>query len=279
LPAGRYLFKVWASDADDNWYNNAVSYPFTINTPYYTTWYFRSGTVLLLIGIFLGGVYYRNRQKEYRRLWQEQLREEEQAIVRQKTAEDFHDEIGNKLTRINLLATIAESKLQKPPEELQKILHQIQQNVNSLYRGSKDIIWSLQPDSDYLNEIIFRVRQNAEELLEGTNIVFEYKEDEGFDRQIKMPIDYSRNVIMIFKEAINNAVKHANCTKITLSVRREEAHYLLQLEDNGKGFEKDTLHKGNGLGNMANRANRIGVRLEWESKPGTGTSIKLWLKV
>jgi len=275
LPPGKYLFRVWASDADGNWYNNGVSYPFTINTPYYTTWYFRLGAALLLIGLFLGAVYYRNRQKEYRRRWQEKLREEQQAIVRQKTAEDFHDEIGNKLTRINLLTTIAENKLQKPPEELQKILQQIQQNVNSLYRGSKDIIWSLQPDSDYLHEIIFRIRQNTEELLEGTNITFRYEENEAFDRQIKMPVDYSRNMIMIFKEAVNNAVKHAGCSIITFSVLLNEQYILLRLEDNGSGFDTSSVSNGNGLGNMRNRAKRIGAQLTWESKEGKGTEISL----
>jgi signal transduction histidine kinase/ligand-binding sensor domain-containing protein len=275
LPPGRYLFKVWASDADGNWYNNGVTYPFTIKAPYYTTWYFRLGGALLLIGMFLGGVYYRNRQKEYRRRWQEKLREEQQAIVRQKTAEDFHDEIGNKLTRINLLTTIAESKLHKPPEELKKILHQIQHNVNSLYRGSKDIIWSLQPDSDFLNEIIFRIRQNTEELLEGSDIDFEYKETEDFDKHIKMPVDYSRNMIMIFKEAVNNAVKHAGCTMITLSVQLKEQHVLFRLKDNGIGLHASSISNGNGFGNMKNRAKRIGAELRWESETGNGTEISL----
>jgi len=278
LPAGKYLFKVWASDADGNWYDNAISYPFTINAPYYTTFYFKLGTGLLLIGLFLAGVYYRNRQKEYRRRWQEKLREEEQAIVRQKTAEDFHDEIGNKLTRINLLATIAESKLQKPPEEIQKILEQIRQNVTSLYNGSKDIIWSLQPDSDYLNEIIFRIRQNSEALLEDTNIIFRYEEAGNMDTHIKMPIDYSRNVIMIFKEAMNNAVKHAHCTEIIFSVFKEGEHIVFELEDNGKGYDTTQPLKGNGQGNMNNRAKRIGAILQWESIVGQGARMRLILK-
>jgi ligand-binding sensor domain-containing protein/signal transduction histidine kinase len=277
LPSGKYLFKVWASDADGNWYNNAVSYPFTINTPYYTTWYFRTGTALLAIGIFLALVYYRNRQKDYRRRWQEQLREEEQAIVRQKTAEDFHDEIGNKLTRINLLATIAESKLQKPPEEIKKILQQIQQNVDSLYNGSKDIIWSLQPDSDYLDEIIFRIRQNTEALLEGTDIQFRYEEAGHMEMHLKMPIDYSRNLIMIFKEAVNNAVKHAACTEIVFSVYKDGDKIIFTLEDNGKGYDTDKVLKGNGQGNMSNRAKRIGVVLKWESRIGHGSRMLLEL--
>lgn len=275
LSPGEYLFKVWASDADGNWYNNAVTYSFTINAPYYTTWYFRLGLGLLLVAIFLGSVYFRNRQKELRRRWEERLREEEQALVRQKTAEDFHDEIGNKLTRINLLATIAESKLLQPPAEVKKILQQIQQNVTSLYNGSKDIIWSLQPDSDYLDEIVFRIRQNTADLLQDTALKFDYYQDPDMDMHIKLPIDYSRNIIMIFKEAVNNIVKHAAATHIILSIKQADNHIMLELLDDGKGFEPQTISKGNGMGNINNRAKRIGANLEIQSELNEGTRLTL----
>jgi signal transduction histidine kinase/ligand-binding sensor domain-containing protein len=275
LSPGEYLFKVWASDADGNWYNNAVTYSFTINAPYYTTWYFRLGLGLLLVAIFLGIVYLRNRQKELRRRWEERLREEEQALVRQKTAEDFHDEIGNKLTRINLLATIAESKLLQPPAEVKKILQQIQQNVTSLYNGSKDIIWSLQPDSDYLDEIVFRIRQNTADLLQDTALKFDYYQNPDMDMHIKLPIDYSRNIIMIFKEAVNNIVKHAAATHIIFSIKQMDNNIVLGLQDDGKGFDPQTVSKGNGMGNISNRAKRIGALLEVESNIDKGTRLTL----
>lgn len=280
LPPGSYLFKVWASDAEGNWYNNAITYPFVIKAPYYTTWYFRLGLALLLTGLLMGGVYFRNRQKEMRRQWEERLREKEQALVRQKTAEDFHDEIGNKLTRINLLATIAEGKLQQPAADVRPILQQIQQNVASLYHGAKDIIWSLQPDSDYLDEIVFRIRQNTAELIQGSGIQFDYREPAGGHTHIKLPIDYSRNLIMIFKEAVNNSVKHSGAGRLILSVQRvDEETVRLSLEDDGSGFDPGTIAKGNGLANIHNRAERIGGNLAFESQPGAGTRLSLLLKV
>lgn len=278
LPPGKYVFRVWASDAAGNWHSNVVSYPFAINAPYYTTWYFRLGLAFLLVGIFLGIVYYRNHQKELRRRWEDRLREEEQARVRQKTAEDFHDEIGNKLTRINLLATIAESKLQQSSPDIKGILGQIQTNVTSLYNGSKDIIWSLQPQSDFLDEIILRIRQNAEEMLQDTEVRFDFNQEEMLDTHIKLPIDYSRNMIMIFKEAVTNILKHAHANLITLNVRKEGEQLSFELRDNGKGFVSPATGKGNGLGNMNNRAKRINGDLTVESAPGKGTALNLRLK-
>ncbi len=279
LPPGSYVFKVWASDAAGNWHSNVVSYPFIINAPYYTTWYFRLGLAFLLIGIFLAVVYYRNHQKELRRQWEDRLREEEQARVRQKTAEDFHDEIGNKLTRINLLATIAAGKLPQSSPEVKGILGQIQANVTSLYNGSKDIIWSLQPQSDYLEEIILRIRQNAEEMLQDSDIVFDFDQEGLPETPIKLPIDYSRNMIMIFKEAITNSLKHGEATRIALKVSRQGEWLLFELQDNGKGFDPTLTGKGNGLGNMNNRAKRIGGELSCESAPGKGALLRLRLKI
>lgn len=287
LPAGDYVFKVWASDGDGNWYNNANEYSFTIQAPFYKTTYFIIGVILLGIGLFLAAVYYRNRQRTLRLRWEQRLREEEQARVRQRTAEDFHDEIGNKLTRINLLATIAEGKLKDKGEDVQQIMRQIQGNVSSLYNGSKDIIWSLQPYSDFLDEILLRIRQNADEMLQGTTIKFHYAgpEEHGQNLDIKnthiqLPIDYSRNLIMIFKEATNNIAKHSGAQHITLSVQwQNENELTIGLTEDGRGYDEAEITKGNGLNNMRNRAQRINASLVMESKPGKGSTLKLTLKV
>lgn len=278
LPPGEYLFKVWASDAEGQWYDNAALYPFVIKAPYYNTVAFKLGVGLLFIGLFLAGVYIRNRNKEARRKWQEQLREQEQAAVRKKTAEDFHDEIGNKLTRINLLTTIAQSKLGQPNGDINGLLTQIQTNVASLYHGAKDIIWSLQPESDFLSEILFRIKQNTNELLQDSNIQFLYKEDAHLNTKIKLPTDYSRNLIMIFKEAVTNVVKHANASELILEVKKTQQQIVISLKDNGKGMP-ESLIKGNGLGNMENRAKRIGATLSIDGAELEGTTLSLIFSV
>jgi ligand-binding sensor domain-containing protein/signal transduction histidine kinase len=280
LPPGEYVFKVWASDADGNWYDNALVYPFVIKEPFYGTWYFKVLVSLSFAALVIGIAYWRNRQKALRRKWKEQLREEEQAIVRQKTAEDFHDEIGNKLTRINLLVTLAERKL--PLNEtgsVQNILHQISDNVSSLYQGSQDIIWSLQPDSDYLNEIIFRIHQNNIELLENATIEYHYQGLDDHFTHVKMPIDYSRNLIMIFKEAVNNVVKHAQATAVHFEIDIQEQHIIFTLRDNGKGYDPDAGCNGNGLRNIKNRAHRIHADIKVTSVLGKGSMLQLSIKI
>lgn len=275
LPPGHYQFKVWASDPEGTWSPIPAVYPFTIIQPFYTTLIFKLGMLLLLMALFLGGVYIRTRQQRIRVFREEQLKEEEQNRVRKKTAEDFHDEIGNKLTRINLLATIAESKIVEPSIEVKDILNQIKANVTQLYKGSKDIIWSLQPQSDFLNEILWKIQQNTTEMLEGSAIKFEYEKIGTWDTNIKLPIDYSRNIIMIFKEAVNNMVKHANATQLQLTIEKDKNEILFQLKDNGKGFT--SISDGNGLQNMSNRAQRIHGKIVLDSEINIGTTINLYV--
>ncbi|HET8573587.1 MAG TPA: two-component regulator propeller domain-containing protein [Edaphocola sp.] len=282
LPPGNYVFKVWASDADGHWRAAMLSWPFTINVPYYQTWYFRLGLALIFIAGFLGLVYWRNRQKTKRMLWAQKLREEEQANIRQKTAEDFHDEIGNKLTRIKLLASVAESKYLSHSDGVPEVLAQIKSNVENLYSGARDIIWSLQPQSDYISELLSRIRRNTEDLFEhsGIDFTFSLKTEERFiDR--KLPADYSRNLLMIAKEAGNNIAKHARATVVTLSVSLLKNELKFLLEDNGRGipFSEQTASSGNGLANMRHRAERMRGQLTILSPLEKGKGTRLILSV
>ena len=85
---------------------------------------------------------------------------------------------------------------------------------------------------------------------------------------------------MIFKEAVNNIVKHSHAQNITFSVRwLSEDIIVIELSDDGRGFNENNIVKGNGLNNMRNRAERINATLTIESWPEKGSSLKLVLKL
>lgn len=248
--------------------------------PYFSNLFFKIGTLLVIMGALLGLVYWRNRMKTKRLTWEQKLREEEQARIRQRTAEDFHDEIGNKLTRIKLLASVAESKFKEHPQEIPDILEQIKNNAAALYSGAKDIIWSLQPESDFLNAVILKLRLNAESLFEYSGVTFSFEQKGNIPESLKLPTDYGRNMIMIFKEATNNILKHAAACKVIMDVTVAKESLSIVLEDDGKGFPlADANNKqGNGLQNMIRRAERFGGTLFIQSGDGKkGTRIHLLL--
>ncbi len=278
LSPGTYTFKVWASNAEGVFSTEyAIEFPFTINAPYWQSLYFWIGLLMLSIALTFGIMYYRNRWKQERLIWAQQLREEAQDKVRQNTAEDFHDEIGNKLTRIKLLSSIAKIQVTKENQQAQDVLQQIIDNVQQLFAGSKDIIWSLQPESNYLDEVVWKIHQNAENLVDNSPIQFEAIEDNtGKSWNVLLPMQWGRNILMIFKEGLTNAVRHSNADHITFHIYDDEQAIMLSLKDNGKGISEHKS-KGNGLKNMHNRAERIGCELLINSN-GEGTEIllKLW---
>ncbi|RYD96579.1 MAG: hypothetical protein EOP54_13395 [Sphingobacteriales bacterium] len=275
LAPGKYTFVVYASDENGVWHENAYKYSFTIRAMFYQTIWFKVLS-FVIIGTGIAYVIYRySRRKEAQRQRELKLREEEQNKVRQRTAEDFHDEIGNKITRINLLTMMAERKAEGR-EDLQAYLQQIRQNTTSLYHGSKDIIWALQKESNFLKEALLRIQQNAISLLDETDIQLQIIEDPPIKEDIQMPMDYGRNLILIFKEAINNAMKYSGADRLILRFYEDiDNSIVLELEDNGNGFDPEAVTKGNGLKNMENRAKAIKARFSMHSLTGIGTLIRL----
>lgn len=275
LAPGDYTFVVYASDEEGNWHENAFRYEFSIKAIFYQTWWFKLLIILLSAGGTAYFIYWYSQRKAAQRQRELKLREEEQSKVRQRTAEDFHDEVGNKITRINLLTMMAE-KQAKDNEPLRSLLQQVRQNTQSLYYGTKDIIWALQKESNYLKEALLRIQQNSIGLLNETGIQLQIEDEPPIVSDILMPMDYGRNLILIFKEAVNNAMKYSGASRLTLRFYEDiDNSIVLELEDNGHGFDTDEQSKGNGLKNMRNRSKAIKANFSVHSLVGIGTLVRL----
>lgn len=278
LPPGKYVFHVQCRGAEGQ-NNTELTYPFEIITPFQKTSWFRYLVLgaCILIGIFLQ--YLVNSRKQRREKLLEKLRAEELSKIRLRTAEDFHDEIGNKLTRINVLTNVLKNKVQMNAETL-RILGQIEDNSSQLYSGTRDILWSLKPSNDNLYEILHRIRDFAGELFQDTEVNFTFKGSDEKWRNFRLPMDMSRNLIMIFKEALNNCLKYSKARNVSLEITLKNRNVLqLVLKDDGLGFDVSTVKKGNGMNNMQVRAGRLNGKLYVDSRMDKGTIINLTFKV
>ena len=280
LPPGNYTFHVQCITGNGDKQIKDLVYSFTIITPFQKTGLFR---LIILFGCILLGItiqYIVNTRKQNRQKLLHKLRSEEQAKIRMRTAEDFHDEVGNKITRINVLANVLKNKIDNVTPDIARILDQIQDNTGQLYSGTKDILWSLKPTNDNLYEILHRIRDVGIELFQDTNVEFTFLGTDSRWQNYRMPLDVSRNLIMIFKEALNNCLKYSKATKVKLEItfKRKDVLQII-LSDNGKGFDLQHVKKGHGIDNMNVRANRIHGKLYIDSQEGKGTVISLTFKV
>jgi ligand-binding sensor domain-containing protein/signal transduction histidine kinase len=280
LPPGKYTFIVECNTGEETGKVQTLSYPFEIITPFTKTKWFRLAILGACILLGIGLQYIVNNAKQRRQRLLAKLRGEEQAKIRMRTAEDFHDEVGNKITRINVLTNVLKNKVGPTSPDVKKIFEQIEDNTGQLYSGTRDILWSLQPSNDSLYEILHRLQDFGNDLFQDTDIEFIFTGSEDKWRNYKLPMDVSRNLIMIFKEALNNTLKYSKATIVKMEAVVKPRDILhITLTDNGKGFDMDKVERGHGINNMNIRAARIHGRLYIDTRENKGTYISLSFKI
>ena len=279
LPPGAYTFNVKMFDEAGSELGEHIEYKFVIKPAFYQTTWFKILAVLtvLAVGILFYTLRKRYKQKQKRLI--QKLRIEEQNKIRVKTAQDFHDEMGNKLARITVLSDILKSKL-PAHEEAQVIAKKIQDNAALLYQGTKDIIWSLNPKNDNLYNLLMHVNDFGVDLFHDTEIEFENVRINKDLSRYFLPMDYARNVMMICKEALTNILKHSQATKAGIDAGLVAGNMIrIIISDNGKGFSEEVIEYGNGLHNIRQRADNLKGKVEVDSDVTTGTQIILTIAV
>jgi len=280
LPPGAYTFEVRAFSPGDKVPSGLAKLSFEIAPHFYQQSLFRALAVLLLVLLGFGLQYFVQRRQVNKELAHEALKREEKQKLRQQTAEDFHDDLGNKLTRITVLTDVLNTKLGNDKSEQKSLVEQIQQNAAALYTGTRDILWALDPKSDNLYEILAHIKETGVELFHDVNIDFSFEGIEESYSQIKLPMEYSRNITMIFKELLTNVLKHSGAHNVSISLSWPVKTMLfIRLTDDGKGYDESRSRRGHGLVNMKTRARRIDSLLSIESSPQKGTTAELQVKI
>jgi signal transduction histidine kinase/ligand-binding sensor domain-containing protein len=280
LPPGHYTFKARAFLGSVGFSKDNVAFSFDIKAAFYQTVYFKMLILLFIMGLILWIQWFRMHMRVKRNNQIEEVKREENIKVRQTASEDFHDEVGNSLTRIQVLTDVLHTKLGNGHEEEKRIIVQIKENISGLYQGTRDILWALNPESDMIKEIGHRLESLGIDVFQDTGICFCYENLMGESENIKLPGNYNRNIMMIFKEAMSNSLRHAQATHVKLKIKKADGkEILIELSDDGIGFNPLYVKKGHGFQNMQKRANRIKSILSSNSNPGEGTRYDLTIPI
>lgn len=202
---------------------------------------------------------------------EERLRELEQ--VRRRIAADLHDDIGSSLTQISIFSEVLQQRVDKSNERVLEPLEFIASSSRELVDAMSDIVWAINPNKDFLSELSGKMRRFAADVFTLRNIAFTYTASPAAD--IALGANLRREVFLIFKESVNNIVKHAACSAVEIELKIENSEIFLRLQDNGKGFETAHQNGGHGLVSMNARANGLDGRLEITSGKTSGTIITL----
>jgi len=261
LGAGEYTFRVKASNNDGVWNEKGASIKLIITPPYWQRWWFRLLMIIAVASVAYG--IYSYRMREVIRLQN----------IRNKISGDLHDDIGSTLNSISIYSEVAKQDASKHAHALEMIGEASRKIIDAM----SDIVWTINPENDSFENIILRMRSLAFNLLRAKNIEFIFKADEGLDN-IKLSLENRRNLFLIFKEAINNLIKYADASKVSIQLLREGSLVKLVISDNGKGFDTTQRSTGNGLNSMKRRAGEMKAQLQIESVIEEGTRIDLTLR-
>ncbi|PWT95989.1 MAG: hypothetical protein C5B52_16735 [Bacteroidetes bacterium] len=231
---------------------------------------FQYGAILFLLLLVLIAFLFVNRY----RIVQNARRLIEMEKMRNRIAQDLHDDIGSTLSSISVLSNVALQTQDQGDLLVRTNLRKIKERSTAIMESMDDIVWAINPRNDTMSQLLLRMKEFAAEILEPLNIQYSFEEIGNFS-STSLDIKKRKDLYLIFKEAINNAAKYSQCKNIQIFLKEERHSLQIEIIDDGKGFVEQHVRNGNGLKNMRERAFAIGAKILIESSLAKGTHINL----
>jgi ligand-binding sensor domain-containing protein/signal transduction histidine kinase len=277
LTPGRYRFRVIAANNDGVWNQAGHAVSFRIAAPFWATWWFLSAAGISLAGLLAASVRFasvRHLRRKLDRLEQAHAIEKE----RMRIAQDMHDELGGKLSRISFLSDLTQRTLPPNSEATQQV-EEVSEAAREVIRTVDEIVWAVSPRNDTLESLVHYISRYAEEFFELTPIELELVLPPEFPAH-RLSADVRHNLFCAVKEGLTNVLKHAEAKRVRIEFFVERAAFRTVIQDDGEGFETEAAlasgthavaRRGNGLLNIRERMAAVGGGCLIESAPEQGT--------
>ena len=201
--------------------------------------------------------------------------------LRQQITTDLHDDIGSRMSAIALATTYlrkvsADPKVHERSGKIERIAREMQASLG-------EVLWFTNFETDSLRQMVGKLIDVAELRVPPEQLCIETTPLKQIP-DTRLRVLFKRDLLLLFKEVVNNAAKHADASEIKLEIRWRRSWLLVAVSDNGKGFvvaeEQAKQHKRPhlGLNSIQRRADRLGAKLKIESTPGKGTTVSVKVK-
>jgi signal transduction histidine kinase/ligand-binding sensor domain-containing protein len=283
LPPGSYRFVVIAANRDGVWNEEGATIQIIVIAPFWRTWWFISGVVLILaVASFL---WYRQRILQLKRAneAQEEFSRrliDSQESERKRIAAELHDSLGQGLLIIKNRAALSLKFWDDPVKALDQI-KQLEGTATQSIKEVRQIAYALRPYQ--LDDI--GLTQALKDLVKNVNGSSSMRFTAGIAYLDDLySINQAINLYRMLQEAINNIIKHSEASQASVTITRDEREVEIVIKDNGRGFrveaaETGGARKGFGLTGLSERARMLNGKLAVYSTPGQGTTVKLNLRI
>ncbi len=262
LSAGQYTFSVKSIASNQRAAREVLEVPIIIHEVFYKQlWFFFLVFALVSLIAYALYRYNLNQAIAYERL-------------RTKIASDLHDELGSSLTRINMYAQLLKSGVfSKKPEKATEALDNIASDSREVVSMMSDVVWSIDARKEKMSDLLDRMREHVDQMLSPRNIHYEFLADD-FPAEKKVDLNIRQNVLLIYKESINNIAKHSDADKVEVQLKNEKGIFIMRVKDNG--VKPSTNKNGTRLGlkNMEMRAKKIDATLSIQNGQGYEVTLK-----
>jgi signal transduction histidine kinase/ligand-binding sensor domain-containing protein len=278
LSPGNYVFKVRAKKPLSAWSSPEAQFSFIINPPWWGTIWFKALVAILLI--YISYLIYKIRLKQIlAKAKIEKQISEKMLHERLRISRELHDDIGSALGSISIYSEVAKNRTEKN-ENAEEVLSKIGITSRQLIDKMSDIVWSLDSANENFEQLQNRMKTFLAMILTPLNLIYDFFVGEEI-KKIQLSDEERKNIFLIFKEAIYNIVKYAECNKVDIILNMEDEVFKMLIRDDGKGFDVNSndAYNGNGIRNMYARAKDINAIFILHSKKSEGTTIELSLAV
>ena len=267
LPPGKYTMILKAANAAGVW-SNEERVSLIIRPPFYKTWWFYILATIFVFGIIIfitKTIAGRKLKKEIEKL------ERQKALIeeRHRISQEMHDDIGAGLTQIFLISEAAKGQSESG-NEIRTELDDISDTSRKLVNNIGEIIWALNPKHDNLDTLLSHLREQLNKLLEYADIEYSINFPEHLSG-IELTNKQLRNILLITKEIIHNALKHSKANTLLVTATLINGTLRFEIEDNGTGFNPVLTYNGNGIKNIRHRIEELHGKLEMTSEKEKGT--------
>jgi len=264
LPPGEHTLHVQVRDAYGRTGPRHALLRIRVAAPFWVTWWFYA--LLAAFAVLITLLWSRYKQRQLLAVH----------AMRDRIANDLHDEVGSALSSITIGSRLAQRMSGSTNGKLEQLLHRMGETSDASLRSISDIVWAIDPKNDEGEALLDRMRTIAVELLEHQGIDVRWTIS-GDVAGMKLPMDVRKDVLLIFKEAIHNISKHAHASTVQVEVARTPDQLRMRISDDGKGFDASLTGSGHGLSSMQQRAANIRATWSLTSSPSHGTQLEVRL--
>lgn len=273
VPPGKYTFRAIAVAGDPDFPSAELAFPIVIREPFWKSAWFVPLVVaagLVLIGLTLFVIYRRRSRGRIARIKLQSVLEQDRARI----ARDMHDDLGTRVSALNLTASFVRRALDGDPAKARQLVTRMESAARDLVQAMEGLVWAVNPANDTLDHLAAHLSGMAQDLFRDAPVKLRLSIPADLPA-IPLTSDFRHHFALAVKESLNNALKYAGPCEVSLTLVAEDDTLRVDVMDTGAGFDPAAPRDGNGLRNLASRFEELGGNFLIDSEPGNGTRISL----